>query len=78
MFLNAAIKDRGYFGKNLRGLGVSRYAVYRHAHATGLMSARRIETNRFVSQFIASLRSQQSIGRHRIIGRCADTVARNL
>jgi transcriptional regulator of acetoin/glycerol metabolism len=39
MFLRATTQERGYFSRECRELGVSRYAMYRHAHATGLMKA---------------------------------------
>ena len=33
MFLRATTQERGYFSPECRELGVSRYAMYRHAHA---------------------------------------------
>ena len=65
MFLRATTQERGYFSRECRELGVSRYAMYRHAHATGLMKARHNESKRFMEEFVESLRSQQLIGKHR-------------
>jgi hypothetical protein len=76
MFLRATTQDRGYFSRKCRELGVSRYAMYRHAHATRLMKARHIETKRFMKEFVASLRSQQNLGKHLTSGVSKDHARR--
>ena len=51
IFLGAIRQDRGYFQQKYRELGVSRYSIYRHAHATGLVKARNIESKKLIRQF---------------------------
>jgi len=38
---SGATQERGYFSRECRELGVSRCAMYRHAHATGLLAPAR-------------------------------------
>jgi hypothetical protein len=63
MFLATAFKDFGRLSRNCAAFGVSRYAIYRHAHTTGLMRALLIERKRLNKQFWSLIWSQQHQGK---------------